>query len=321
MKIPKIIVIILILSMMITSGLVGCAKPPDNVEQGASEKETIRIGVASYSFGEKWQTYMYDAMKAEAEKIGNVELVFTDGKADSATQLGNVENLISQGVDAIILCIVDTSAPAPFIDLAKNAGIPLIGVNQYFEGADAYVGSRSIDAGIMQMEEVAKLLNYQGNVAILQGMMGHEAAVMRTEGNKQIIKKHEGLNLVRENTAKWDRAEGMTLMENWLQSGEKIDAVVANNDEMAIGAIMALKAEGKLDDVIVAGIDATIDALEFVKSGEMDVTIFQSPFGQGGGSVRVAVDMVNGKTVEKETWIPFEVVTKENVSEYEAKWK
>lgn len=116
------------------------------------------------------------------------------------------------------------------------------------------------------MEEVEKLLNGKGNIAIMDGQMGHEAQIKRTEGNKQIISKHPDMKVVLENTAEWNREKGLNLMVNWLQSGKKIDAVVANNDEMAIGAIMALKEKGKLKDVLVAGVDATPAALKLVKA-------------------------------------------------------
>ncbi|MCT4593863.1 MAG: sugar ABC transporter substrate-binding protein [Anaeromicrobium sp.] len=321
MKTKKFLALGLVL-VLVLSMFVGCGQSTNtSSEEGKKEDDKIVIGVAASSFSDKWQTYLYDAIKAEAEKEGNVEVVFTDGKDDSATQLANVENLVAQGVDAIILVIVDTDAPQPYVKLCKEAKIPLIGVNRIFEGCDVYVGSESIDAGIVQMEKVVELIGKKGNIGILRGPAGQEAEIKRTEGNKQVADKYENVNIIRTEVGMWDRAKGMEITENWIQSGDEFAAIVSNNDEMAIGAIRALEAEGKLDDVIVAGVDATIDALEYVKEGKLDITVFQSPFGQGGESLKAAVKLVKGEKVEKNLWVPFELVTKENVEEYIAKWQ
>jgi inositol transport system substrate-binding protein len=165
------------------------------------------------------------------------------------------------------------------------------------------------------MEEVAKQLGGKGNIAIMDGMLGHEAQIKRTEGNMKIIEQHPDMEVVLQNTAEWSRTQGMNLMENWLQSGEQIDAVVANNDEMAIGALLAIEAAGKLDEIIVAGIDATPDALELMQVGKLDVTVFQDAIGQATKSVQLAVKAANGEKVETEM-IPFRTVTSENVDEF-----
>jgi len=153
------------------------------------------------------------------------------------------------------------------------------------------------------------------------GPLGHEAQVKRTEGNKQVIEKNPDMKVVLEDAADYDREKGMTLMENWLQTDQKIDAVIANNDEMAIGAIMAIEAAGKLDDILVAGIDATPPALEYVQDGKMELTVFQDAIGQGTSAIQTAVKAANGEKVEKNVYIPFELVTKENAAEYAEKWK
>ncbi len=257
----------------------------------AEEDQQITIGFASNSFADKWQTYLNDAVSAKCEELG-VDVILTDGKADPATQLANVENMIIEGVDAICIVMVDPSAPKPFIKACEDAGIPLIAVNRKVEGVDVFVGSDDINAGNIQLEYVKEALGGTGNIAILEGMSGQNSAVKRTEGNMMIIDETEGLNVVLQDTAKWDRAKGMEIAENWLQSGEQIDAIVANNDEMAIGAIRALEALEMNDDVIVAGVDATPDALDYVKAGTLEVTVFQSPFGQGGTGVEAAVNLI-----------------------------
>ena len=124
------------------------------------------------------------------------------------------------------------------------------------------------------------------------------------------------IKIVAEQTANWDRAEAMTLMENWLQMGDQIDGVVAQNDEMAIGALKAIQAAGMEDSIKVVGIDAIADALALVESEEMIGTVYQDAVGQGAGAVEAAVKAVKGEAVEKETLIPYVLITKENVAEW-----
>lgn len=301
--------------------LVGCA-------QGEKKDDgKIVIGAAMPIFDDKWLSYLYDAIREYDEEHDEIEVKMVDAKNDSSTQLKQVEQFVVEGVDAIVTIPVETSSVGPLVNAAKSANIPIVVVNRLPEGdvvnkIDAYVGSESIQAGRLQMEEVAKLLNNKGNIAIMNGELGHEAAIKRTEGNKEIINKHAGMKVVREGTAKWQRADGIKLMENWIQSGEKIDALVSNNDEMAIGAIMALEAAGKLDEVVVAGVDGTPDALKYIQEGKLKVSVFQDPVKQGRGGIETAVKLAKGeKLKDKMVWIPYELITKDNVQEYVKRWE
>lgn len=309
----------LVLSVTIMLGLLsGCGKKDGDANSAGKEKKVV-LGFASSSFSDKWQTYLNDAAKAKGEEMG-AKMIFTDGKNDPATQLANVENFIIEGVDAIIIVMVDTSAPGPIVRACKEAGIPLIAVNRNFEGADVFVGSNEVMAGELQMEYVLEKLHGKGNVAILQGTPGFESALKRTEGNEKDLKSNPDMKIVFKDTGLWDRAKGMEVAENWLESGEKIDAILANNDEMAIGAIRALTAANKNDQVIVGGVDGTIDALKYVKDGTLGVTVFQNPFAQGDLGVESAIKIAEGKEVEGYVDVPFEKVTIENVDKYIKIW-
>ena len=324
MKAKRIVALLLVLLMGLAL-MAGCApkqEAPAPAEEPAVEDGKIVIGAAMPIFDDKWLSYLYDAIKAYDAANDDVEVIMVDAKNDSSVQLSQVETFITQGVDAILTIPVDVAAFAPVADTAKEAGIPLIAINRKPLDADlakiaSYVGSDSIDAGVMQAEKVMEMLGGKGNVVIMNGELGHEAATMRTQGNKDIIAKFPDVKIIKEDTGKWQRAEGMTLMENWLQAGEPIAAVLANNDEMAIGAIMALEAEGKLADTIVAGVDATPDALEYVKEGKLPVTVFQNAVGQGQGGIETAVKAAKGEAVEKIVWVPYELVTKENYEQYQ----
>jgi ABC-type sugar transport system substrate-binding protein len=148
----------------------------------------------------------------------------------------------------------------------------------------AYVGSEEIVSGQLQGEAIAKLLNNRGNVVIMMGELATQAAVLRTEGVEKVIAQHPEMKIVGKQTANWRRNEAIDLMNDWLVEGTKIDAVVANNDEMAIGAVLALQQAGKdVKEVVIAGIDATTDALAEMEKGNLEVTIFQDGKGQGRG--------------------------------------
>jgi inositol transport system substrate-binding protein len=287
---------------------------------GSSEKKVIGVSISNL---DEFLTYMQDAMKEEAANHTEYEFVYTDAQNDSAKQMNQIENFIAQKVDAVVFTPVDTIAAVDIIARVKDAGIPVIVANRTFDGveeATAYVGSESIQSGVLQMEEVAQLLDGKGNIAIMDGELGHEAQIKRTEGNMDIINQHADMEVVLQNTAKFDRSEGMRLMENWLNTGQEINAIVSNNDEMALGAIMALEAAGKLDDVVVAGIDATPAALEAMKSGKLDVTVFQDAKGQGSNSIKVAVAAAKGEAVE-DVLVPYQLVTPDKVDEYISKYE
>lgn len=297
----------------------------ESTEEMTEESDKVVIGWALSNFNDKWLSYMLDAAQAEAEALGDkAEVIFVDAKDDSAVQLGQIENFVAQGVDAIAVIPVNTDATKPITDLCKEAGIPLISVNRSMatqEDATSLVGSDSIISGILQMEYLGEQMGGTGKLVIMRGGDGHEAAIARTEGVKQVIEENGwDIEIVAEQTAKWDRAEGMRVMENWIQSGLEFDALAANNDEMAIGAIMALEDAGMLDQVMVAGIDGAEPGLTAVNEGKMACTVFQDAMGQGAGSIQVAYQAAIGEAVEPVVWIPYELVTPENVSEYMAKW-
>ncbi len=278
----------------------------------------IKIGV-SMLFDDLWLTILRDAMTAYAESQPGVELIMVDSKEDVATQLGQVENFVAQGVDAIILIPANTDATDPMTKAAVDAGIPLVYVNRkpanLPEGV-AYAGSDSIVAGTLQMEWIAEQLEGKGNVVIMNGNLSQEAAQQRTAGVKELAAKFPDIKIIKEDTANWSRDQGLALMENWLATGDQIDAVASNNDKMAIGALAAIEAAGKLGQILVGGVDASPDALDAMDKGRLNVTVFQNAAGQGEGGIKAAIALARGEAIEQITWIPYELVTPENYKEY-----
>ncbi len=278
----------------------------------------VTLGVA-FPNSDTFLSRVQDGMKAEATAKG-AEIVITDAKDDTAAQLSQVENFVSQKVSAIIVVPVDTSAAQPMADAAKAANIPIVFVNRNpsISGVP-YVGSDSLFAGTVEMQELAKLAGGKGDVVILQGQVSNEAAVLRTQGCNDVVGKNPGMKVVATQAGDWDRAKGQSITENWIQSGLlKAGMVVcANNDEMALGAINALKAANLLDTVFVGGVDATSEALAAMQAGDLEVTVFQDAKGQGKGGVDAAVELVNGKTIpDNLVDIPYVLVTPANIKEY-----
>jgi inositol transport system substrate-binding protein len=278
----------------------------------------ITIGVA-FPNSDTFLSRVQDGMKAEATVKG-VTVTITDAKDDTAAQLSQVENFVSQKVSAIIVVPVDTSAAQPMADAAKKANIPIVFVNRNpsIKGVP-YVGSDSLYAGTVEMQQLAKDAGGKGNVVILQGQVSNEAAVLRTKGCNDVVAKNPGMKVVATQAGDWDRAKGQSITENWIQSGtlKAGDVICANNDEMALGAINALKAAKLLDTVFVGGVDATSEALAAMKAGDLEVTVFQDAKGQGKGGVDAAVDLVNGKTIPNNLVdIPYQLVTKDNLSQF-----
>jgi ABC-type sugar transport system substrate-binding protein len=229
--------------------------------------------------------------------------------------------MVAQGFDAIIFSPVDVDAMAVAVEQAVQAGVPVFGVNTRVNSdkLTSYIGSNDVTAGEFEMNFIAEKIGGKGNIVIMEGPIGSSAQVQRREGIHNVLAKYPDIKVLAEKTANWSRAEGLALMENWLQTFEgQIDAVVGQNDEMALGALQALEGKGLTDrdDIPVVGVDAISDALQAVKDGRLNATVFQDAKGQGAQSVEVAVKYLKGEPIEKEYWIPFQLVTAENVNEF-----
>jgi len=320
MFVKKIYLVVVGLSILALLAACGAPAAPatEPAASGSGGDDQITIGVTML-FDDLWLTTLRDAMTEYAATQPGVELVMVDSKEDVATQLAQVENFVTQKVDAIVVIPANTDAADPMTKAAQDAGIPLVYVNRIPSNLPegiAYVGSDSIQAGIMQAEWLAEQLGGKGNVVIMNGNLAQEAAQKRTEGEKQVFAKFPDIKIIREDTGNWSRDQGLALMENWLASGDQIDAVASNNDEMAIGAIQAIEAAGKLGEILVGGVDASPDALQEMDKGRLNVTVFQNAKGQGEGGIKAAIALARGEQIDQITWVPFELVTPENYKDY-----
>ncbi len=280
------------------------------------------IGYSSPNFDDNFQTVLREIAKEHAEGMGH-SIQIEDAREDVGTQLSQIQNFIASGVDAIVLAPVSAESTPQITKMAKDAGIPLVYINRRPTDLDAlggnstFVGSDETWSGTLEAFELCKLAAGTGKGVILMGILSNEAAVTRTEDVREVLRLSmcKGIEVVAEHEAKWQRTEANNYISNLLAGGTEFDIVFANNDEMALGAIQALKNAGiSMDDVLVGGVDATADACAAMKAGDLDVTVFQNAPGQAIGGVDAAVAMINGESLPKWINIPFELVTPDDMS-------
>lgn len=287
------------------------------------------IGVALPNFDNMFQTLIKNAMTDYAEGMDGVTLQMEDAQLDIGRQLSQVQNFIASGVDGIIVSVVDSDATVAMTNAAKDAGIPLVYVNTGPSDPDmlpegqAFVASNELESGTLEAQEMCRQLKEAGKTeatgVILIGDLSNEAARLRTQDVHDVLAtpECEFIEIVDEQTGAWQRQTAADLVTNWLAAGTQFDAVFANNDEMAIGAIQALKNAGiPMEDVVVGGIDATADGLAAMQMGDLDVTVFQDAAGQGRGSIDAVLKLIAGESLERQIYIPFELVTQENIDQY-----
>ncbi|MEX0343929.1 MAG: substrate-binding domain-containing protein [Rhizobiaceae bacterium] len=297
----------------------------------ASSAMAETLGASIARFDDNFLTVMRNGMVEHAGGMDGVDLQVEDATDDISKQIDQVKNFVASGVDAIIVNIVDTSAGAAVSAAAGDT--PLVYVNREPDNVDslpatqAFVASNEIESGTLEAFQICRNLRAAGKAGgakgyLMNGQLSNQAAVQRSKDVHDVIGMDmcKFMTLIDEQTANWSREEAQNLMTNWLSAGEAFDFVIANNDEMAIGAIQAMKAAGiDMADVEVGGVDATQDALVAMQAGELDVTVFQDAFGQGAGSVDTALAIARGEKVDQKVYIPFKLVTPDNVGEFLSK--
>jgi ribose transport system substrate-binding protein/inositol transport system substrate-binding protein len=283
----------------------------------------IRIGVSIAQVDDVFLAQMREYMAAHAGQLPGVSLQFEDAQGDVVRQLNQVQNFTSQGVDAIIVNPVDTAATQKITTDATQAGIPLVYVNRRPDSPElprgiAYVGSDEVKAGEMQMQYLAEKMNGKGNLAIMLGLLSNNATHNRTQGVKQVLKSYPDIHVVEEQSAEWQRSKAMDLMNNWILSGKKIDAVAANADEMAIGAAMAISQAGMHPgkDILVGGSDGGPAGLDAIKKDQLLVTVYQDNKGQAVGAIDLALKMIRKEPFAAELTIPYQLITKANYQDF-----
>lgn len=330
---------ILLVILLVTAVFTGCAPaaPSAPAEPAPAEptESTDSAPVPADNAGIQMGLSLYDrdqffvsqetAMKDAAKNYPGMTITTFDAAQDVQKQLEHITTFATQGYSAIATSLVNPDTVAEIIAAAGD--IPMIFQNRmpdtskFTEGKHTYIGSDETESGKLQGEWLAEHFKDSGkqtlDIVILMGDLGLDNTTKRTASAKEALEKAGfKLNMVFEDTANWSRAEAMTKMEQILGTGVNIDAVIANNDEMALGAIEALKSVNKLEGIPVVGIDATATGVAAVQDGEMSMTVFQNAKAQGEKAVEVASIAASGAPIEMFYWIPFEAVTKDNASKY-----
>ena len=285
--------------------------------EAAAEGEELVIGCTLLNLSEEFMTMLQGAMELQLKNYDNVKLIINDAESQSDKQASQLDSFVAQGVDAVIISPVDADALASAVKTVVAAGIPVITCSAEVTGdqGQVWVGSSNENGGEIEMKYVAEKLGGKGKIAVLRGPLGAFAEQGRFAGYETVLKDYPDIEIVFDQTGNWQREEAMALIENLLTAGTELDAIVCQNDGMALGALEAVKAAGKKDQITITGIDAIVDALDSIKAGELDATCFQDAIGQGTNALDMAVKAARGETVERMD-IPFELVTKDNVDGY-----
>ncbi|WYP25533.1 ribose ABC transporter substrate-binding protein RbsB [Alkalihalobacillus sp. FSL W8-0930] len=274
--------------------------------EGSSEDFTVGFSVSTLN--NPFFVTLEEGAEVKASELGLV-LVTVDAQDDSSKQISDVEDLIQRGVDLIVINPTDSSAVTAAIEAANNADIPVITVDRGADGGEVvtHIASDNIAGGELAGELMVELVGEGAKVAELEGIPGSSAARERGEGFNNIA--NESLDVVAKQTANFDRAEGLTVMENILQGNSDIEGVFAHNDEMALGALEAIEAAGQ-DDIVIIGFDATIDAVEAVGNDRMAGTVAQQPTIIGYEALEAANSVLNGEEVEDFIPVDLELIKK-----------
>ena len=284
------------------------SEAPAETSTADADDANMLVGLSVSTLNNPFFVTLKEGAEAKAAELG-VELVVLDANDDSAKQANDIDDLISRNIAVLIVNPVDSDAVAPSVEAAMEAGIQVIAVDRMVNGVDVAcsIASDNVLGAELATNFLVETAGEGAKCAELQGVNGASATVDRGTGFHNIA--DEKLDVVASQTANFNRAEGLTVMENILQANPDITCVFAHNDEMALGAIEALA--GK--EVIIAGFDATDDAIAAIKDGTLAATVAQQPDLMGATGVETAVKIINGESVEKSVPVEVRLVTADNV--------
>lgn len=308
-KFRKLLAVLAIAIFTFTACSIEGQDTKDNSSNTKKEEKAkdgkLKVGVSLSTLNNPFFVSIREGVE-EAAKDKDVETVITDAQNDSSSQNNQVEDLITQKVDLIIINPVDSTAISSSVKKANEANIPVICVDRSSDEGEvvSFISSNNIEGGKLAGEFILEKAGKDAKVIQLEGIPGASSTRERGEGFK---KATDGkIDLVASQTANFDRAEGMTVMENLLQAQPDVKAVFCQNDEMALGASEAIKASGK--DIVLVGFDGNEDAINAVKEGTMTATVAQKPKEMGKIALETAVKYLKGEKVEEKVDSPLELV-------------
>lgn len=275
------------------------------------------VAYANHNDDDAFGSMIRDAFKAKAASSG-LNVTFYNAQSDGNLQIDQMNEMIADGVGAIVLLAVDGSGVIPTVEKANEAGIPIIALNRDVNGGK-FIGvySDDVEAGRLQGEFFKKNLPPNAKIVYLEGTSSQSGAQKRWEGfSESCLKARPDVKLLSMMDGDYSRTEAMKIMSIWLSIFPEINAVIAGNDEMALGAVAALKAANRLNGTLVSGVDATGDALKAIQAGEMVQTIKQDAKGQAEGAADIAISIEKGSIPTEGVIVPFTSITKENIDQF-----
>jgi ABC-type sugar transport system substrate-binding protein len=287
-------------------------------------KENYRIAVIMYSLQNEFPVLMSEAIKKRAEQVGVTVDIF-DAEMDTSIELEKAENIIADQYDAVALNCVDSDGSATVAQKCKEAGIPIICFNVLLNDVtniDGFATSDHIQSGEINAQYIIEeVLGGEGNIVIPEGPLAQGPTLDRSQGIYNIVRQYPDVKVLAHDTANWSRSEALSLMENWINAfPDEIDAVIGENDEMALGCLQAVKTEGGDKTVYAGGIDCIPDALVALENDEMQCTVLQDAIAQAVVGFDLCTLILNGDIepgIENAAyWIPYELVTKDQTDEY-----
>ncbi|MGJ3193584.1 ribose ABC transporter substrate-binding protein RbsB [Peribacillus frigoritolerans] len=304
----KIVSIIMVLSLMVLAACSMDSGLTDDKKEKKDSMKDVKVGVSISTLNNPFFVSLKDGIEKEAKEKG-MKVTVVDAQDDTAKQISGIEDLILQKVDVLLVNPTDSAAISSAVKDANDAGIPVITIDRSSDEGDieTFIASDNVAGGEVAAEYLVKELGEKAKVVELEGVSGASATRERGKGFHNIADKQ--LEVLTSQTAEFDRTKGLNVMENILQGNKDIQAVFAHNDEMALGAIEAIKAAGK--DIIVVGFDGNDDALKAVENGELKATIAQQPALIGEEAVNAAEKILKGDKVDDTISVPLKLVTKE----------
>ena len=287
--------------VLCSSLLVGCGKNTNS--------DTQKIGLIVSTLNNPFFVDLKTGIETQAKKLG-YDVVVLDSQNDPAKEVSNMEDISVKDVDVVLLNPVDSDSAIASVMVANNLDLPVITVDRAANGGEvvSHVASDNAEGGKMAAQYLINQLGDNANIVELEGIAGSSATRDRGAGFDNEI-ENSNLNIITKQSADFDRTKGLSVMENIIQSKGDIDAVFAQNDEMALGALKALQ-DANMDNVLVVGFDATDDAVASVNKGEMSATIAQQPILIGETAVNLTHRFLSGETVEAFAPVELKLISK-----------
>jgi ribose transport system substrate-binding protein len=285
------------------------------------------IGVSQIGLAFPFVVAMVEGSDQAAEDM-NFQQVLTDAQGDVQAQIAQLEDITAQGPDGIVLVALDAEAVIPQLEAASDAGIPVLTCwndlggppRENYPGSISLIGVDEVQTGRDVAQLAIETLPEGGKVAIIEGAPGFQASIERSEGFTEVLADYPEIEIVSSQPGNWTREEALAVAENILQVHPDLDLIYAHDDNMAIGAITALRDSNLLDQVAVVGVGGSIEALDAIRAGELFGTVFDSPRAAAYICSKALVAHLEGETIPSEVFLPRPIVTAENVDEFEGEW-